>query len=764
MSTLAVEAIPVELRERRQWVVFRFEPNPGKPKPRKVPYRVDAPTRRAASDDPASWATFEEAAAIVASGQADAIGYCFAADDPFVGVDLDDKFSEEERAAIVRELESYTERSVSGEGEHVIVRASLNGHGRNRSGGFEVYERERFFLVTGAHVAGTPTTIEPRQAQLEQVLARFLPKREAIASDTACAVTPVDLDDRDLLDRALGAANGSDFEALWKGEWENRYSSQSEADLAFSSMLAFWTGRDAARIDSIFRASGLYREKWERADYRNSTIDKAIAGTTDTYHPPRAEQVATTVASPEDEVRNAVTNLGAPADLRYFHLTDGGNAQRLVVRHGADLRYVYPWESWLVWNGQRWQRDDTGEPASRMKETMRAFLDEVRAVDDDGLRKKLIKHALDSESAARIRAALWSARSEAGIPVLPEHLDAHPMLLNVGNGTVDLATGTLHPHDRAQLATKIASVDYNPDAAAPKWEAFLERVLPDPDLRAFVQRYVGYSLTGLTTEQVIAILYGPGANGKSVFVETIRAALGDYGQQAPAETFLERRDTIPNDVARLRGARFVAATETAEGRRLNEALVKRMTGGDTMVARFMRGEWFEFPATFKVVLATNHRPEIRGTDEAIWRRIRLVPFTVTIPPAERDQTLGAQLRDELPGILAWAVAGCLDWQRDGLGSAEAVTAATTAYRGDMDLLGDFLDECCDLSPDAQCRAADLYACFTGWADRNGTPKTDRLSQQAFGRRLSERGLVQHRTKSARLWLGIQVASGEEGDG
>ena len=260
---------------------------------------------------------------------------------------------------------------------------------------------------------------------------------------------------------------------------------------------------------------------------------------------------------------------------------------------------------------------------------------------------------------------------------------------------------------------------------------------------------------------MLAILYGSGANGKTTFIEAIRALLGDYGQQSPAETFLEHRDTIPNDVARLRGARFVAATEIAEGRRLNEALVKRMTGGDTMVARFMRGEWFEFPMAAKVVLASNHRPEIRGTYEAIWRRIRLVPFTVTIPPSERDPDLAASLLQELPGILNWTIEGCLAWQRDGLGTPEAVTTATADYRDDMDILAGFLADCCVIDPAVSAKASDLYTRYGYWTAATGA---ESLKQQAFGRRLSDRGFTQKRTGTARWWIGLGIRHDEGSDG
>jgi len=503
----------------------------------------------------------------------------------------------------------------------------------------------------------------------------------------------------------------------------------------------------AATVAASLREAGIADVEILEAAVGNDASDHLGAGRT-------LDQLIPTVSAEPSPV-------GEPADLRYFHLTDTGNAERLVARHGRDLRYCHPWAAWLVWTGRRWQADNTGEPARRMKETLRAFLDDVRAADDDEMRKKLLKHALDSESAARVRAALESARSEAGIPVLPEQLDAHPMLLAVANGVIDLQTGELLPHSREHLLTKSAPVAYNPAAVAPTWEAFLERVLPDPELRAFVQRYLGYSLTGLTGEQVLAILYGTGANGKSTLIEAVRDLLGDYGQQAPAETFLERRDTIPNDIARLRGARLVAATELAEGRRLNESLVKRMTGGDTMVARFMRAEWFEFEMNAKVVLATNHRPEIRGTDEAIWRRIRLVPFSVTIPAEERDHELPGKLRAELPGILNWAIEGCLAWQRDGLGTAAAVDTATAQYRREMDLLGEFLEDRCVIDENAEALAGPLYNCFTAWAEQSG--QKERLSQQAFGRRLGERGFTQARRNTGRWWLGLGIRHDEDHD-
>jgi putative DNA primase/helicase len=435
---------------------------------------------------------------------------------------------------------------------------------------------------------------------------------------------------------------------------------------------------------------------------------------------------------------------GAPYVEERFNLTDLGNAERFVAQHGENVRYCYQWGKWLVWTGARWERDEAGKVHRLAKETVRSIYEEAAAAEDDGRRKELAKHATRSEAEPRIRAMLELAKSE--VPVSPEELDADPWVLNCKNGTVDLVgSGELMPHRREDLITKIAPVEYDPGAAAPTWEAFLERVLPGEGLRAFVQRAVGYSATGDTSEQCMVINYGIGANGKSTFQEALVAALGDYAVRTPTEMLLAKRaGGIPNDVARLKGARFVAASETEEGRRLAESLIKDLTGQDTISARFMRAEWFDFRPTHKLWLSTNHKPEIRGTDNAIWRRIRLVPWSVAIPPAQQDKKLLTKLRKELPGILAWAVRGCLQWQREGLGEPEEVRRATGEYRAEMDLLRDFFAERCVIADDAWAMAADLLAAYDRWR----VPNNEReLTMTKFGRMLVERGFRKARAKS-----------------
>jgi putative DNA primase/helicase len=442
-----------------------------------------------------------------------------------------------------------------------------------------------------------------------------------------------------------------------------------------------------------------------------------------------------------------------------YNLTDLGNARRLVHRHGRNLRYCWLWRKWLVWDGKRWVKDDTGEVYRLAKETVSSIYQEAAAAPNDEARKELGKHATRSEAGARIKEMVDLARSD--VPVMPDELDASPDLLNTESGTIDLRTGELREHRREDLITKIAPTTYRPDAAAPTWEAFLERVLPGEDLRAFVQRAVGYSATGDTSEQCMFINHGGGANGKSTFQEAIAAALGDYAMRAPTEMLLAKRsDGVPNDVARLKGARFVSASETEEGRRLAESRIKDLTGQDTITARFMKAEWFDFAPTHKLWLSTNHKPEIRGTDAAIWRRIRLVPWAVTIPPAEQDKKLPIALRHELAGILAWVVRGCLQWRREGLQAPDEVRKATGEYRAEMDVLAGFLVECCELDTGHWEYAKDLYECYKRWCDENGERPEP---QRKFGGRLGERGFQRDRggSRGAGIWRGVRLTEGEK---
>src|SRR5829696_1382687 len=482
---------------------------------------------------------------------------------------------------------------------------------------------------------------------------------------------------------------------------------------------------------------------------------------------PRAEveKIATSIAryEPASEVsevaRISLNGNGVAQPTPEYNLTDLGNTRRLIHRHGRNLRYCWLWRKWLVWDGKRWVKDDTGEVYRLAKETVSSIYQEAAAAPNDEARKELGKHGTRSEAGARIKEMVDLARSD--VPVMPDELDASPDLLNTESGTIDLRTGELREHRRQELITKLAPVEYRPDATAGAWDAFLGRVLPGEELRGFVQRASGYSATGDTSEQCMFINHGGGANGKSTFQEAIAAALGDYAMRAPTEMLLAKRtDGVPNDIARLKGSRFVASSETEEGRRLAESLIKDLTGQDTVTARFLWAELFEFTPTHKLWLSTNHKPEIRGTDNAIWRRIRLIPWTVTIPPAEQDKQLSTRLRGELPGILAWIVRGCLEWRREGLRAPDEVRRATGAYRAEMDVLAGFLAECCELDTGHWEYAKDLYECYKRWCDENGERPEP---QRKFGGRLGERGFHRDRggSRGAGIWRGVRLTEGEK---
>jgi putative DNA primase/helicase len=436
-------------------------------------------------------------------------------------------------------------------------------------------------------------------------------------------------------------------------------------------------------------------------------------------------------------------------------LTDLENARRFTDEHQDDLRYVAKWKRWHVWDGKRWRPDDTGEVQRRAKATVRGLYESARHLKSQEERRRRLGFAAAAQSAKRIDGMIRLATSESPFPVTPDQLDANPLLLNVENGTLDLWTGELRRHRRADLITKIAPVVYDPNAACPTLEAFLDRIMPgDPDRIRYVQKIFGYALTGDAREQCFFIFHGTGANGKTTLTTAVTKAVGGYAQHTPTDTLLVKRaDTIPNDVARLHGARLVTAAEAECNRQLAEALVKQLTGGDKIAARFLHGEFFEFVPTFKLFLAVNHKPVIRGTDHAIWRRVRLIPFDVTIPDSEQDKSLPEKLEAERAGILRWAVEGCLAWQLEGLEPPKAVTEATDDYREEMDTVGAFIDECCTRDSEAETPTKELYDRYTQWCDgQREKPAT----KAEFGARLAEKGFTPARTKGQRLWRGLSV--------
>ncbi|MFZ0494255.1 MAG: phage/plasmid primase, P4 family [Methylocella sp.] len=435
-------------------------------------------------------------------------------------------------------------------------------------------------------------------------------------------------------------------------------------------------------------------------------------------------------------------------EARPPEFTEDALALEFTSRHGRDWAYVAAWGQWLTWSDGRWERETT----------LRAF-DLARLVCREAA-ERCDKPALKAKvaSAATVAAIERLARADRKHSAPSDRWDRDPWLLNTPGGIVDLRTGKIMDHDRSLGMTKIATA--TPVEDCPAWHKFLATITNnDTQLQAYLRRVVGYCLTGVTREHALFFLYGTGANGKSVFVNTISTILGDYATTAPIDMFMAATgERHPTDMAGLRGAHLVAAVETEQGRRWAESKLKALTGGDKITARFMRQDFFEFVPQFKLVIAGNHKPAIRNIDEAMRRRFHMIPFTVTIPPANRDKTLTDRLLAERDGILAWAVEGCLEWQRDGLNPSQSVLAATEEYFEDEDTVGRWVAEACDQRPSGTELVSTLFNAWKIWAEAAGEHVG---SIRGFSQNLASRGFAKWREPGTtqRGYRGIALKGG-----
>jgi len=525
-------------------------------------------------------------------------------------------------------------------------------------------------------------------------------------------------------------------------------------------------GANAEKVTEGARNTSLFKQACklnQSGVSQSNALISLVAINQSQCDPPLEEtEVEKTIESAYSYVPNShatkVNELIQNPDLPSF--TDLGNAKRLVVAEGKDIRYCYSSNKWFVWDGKKWTEDDTGEIHRRAKRTARAMLQEAAAVEDDHERKILVAHEQRSESEGRLNAMVSLARSEAGVSVRLTDFDCDPMLFNCLNGTLDLRTATLRDHCRNDLVSKIAPIEFDPNAECRTWLKFLDTIADQStELATYLQRCVGYSLTGDTSEHALFLLYGTGANGKSTFLEVLRFVLGDYAQSADFQSLMvSQGQSVRNDLAKLNGARFVTATESEDGKRMAENVVKQLTGGDTITTRFLYQDYFEFEPQFKLWLGTNHKPVIRGQDVGIWRRIRLIPFNVRISPDQQDRDLKAKLKKEAPGILRWALEGLADWRAQGLKEPAIVEEATKEYQADQDLILHFLNSRCSQSAGDESPAHGLYAAFKEWAqETNEWPMTERK----FSNALEERSLRKVRRASGFVWKGIALLPSEE---
>lgn len=753
---MAWEHIPEELKKLPYWVCWQAKPLEDKPgKLRKLPInpRTGEPAQ---SNNPDTWTDYQTA--VSAAHRFSGLGFMFGGG--YFGVDIDGigeaiedyKSGDMDNIAaeFVHTLGSYAEYSVSGRGLHIICKGSLPAGGR-RHGNVEMYERGRFFVMTG-----NPAS---QYTELQDCTERIKPLHEKYIGGGMAPLrrkpdVPVSLSDQELLDKARGSKQGRMFTDLYNGAWDSYFSSQSEADFRLCSMLAFWTGCNEEQMDRLFRASGLMREKWDRkqsgSTYGCITIAKAVSGCTAVYEPK------------EPGGYSGITIGQAKAERKIYSFDDTGNADRMIDRFGSMIRYSYINKSWMWFDGRRWLEDDCG--------MIRQLLDQV--VEDmakdfdyymehapgdanlDDWEKALKKHLKTSRSNKAKTAALKEAEHRCA--VLPAQLDRYPMLLNTPSGIVDLRKGELLHHDPELFLTRITAAEYTDTMECPEWLQFLNTIFRgDRELIRYVQKAVGYSLTGSTAEQCMFFCYGSGRNGKSTMMNILYLLSGAYAANVQPEVLMAARQASGpmTEIARLRGARFVISAEPGEGMRLNEGLIKQLTGGDRITARFLYGKEFEFVPEFKLWIAANHKPVIRGTDTGIWRRMHLIPFQVQIPADQVDRQLPFKLRRELPGILRWAVDGCLAWQKEGLEMPAAVMEATAEYRNEMDILGAFLEECTqkDVAGNG-VPASQLYQVYRQWAKNN---EEYVMSSTKFGREMSSR-FQKLKTRDVYKYYGLRL--------
>jgi len=723
-----IENIPKELKKVKNWVCWQGEA--------KIP-KNPLTGGNAKSNDKDTWGTFEQAMSACEEFGFDGLGFMFSP--PYFGIDLDHcldnlDFVDE----FVETLQSYTEISRSGNGIHIICKGKLP-EGSRRKGGVEMYSEGRYFICTGNIYNASYTDIKDCTESVKVLHSKYLPNN--VPKVEVRRQTIVDLDDAEIIDKARSCKTGTLFSMLYAGQWQGMFPSQSEADLALCNQLAFWTGRNESQMDRIFRSSGLYRKKWDTKrgsdTYGNITIGKACASCSEVYEPKKYnDDTSLAIAFFRNGKVGVIEDEG---ERKQYDATDTGNAHRLYDKYGSVLKYSYNRKKWYFWTGKVWTLDECGEIKKLADYICEDLKKEAWLIPDGDLQDQALKFAKRTAGSAAKEAMIKECQHLYDIPASPDDFDAYPDYLNVQNGIVNLKNGELMPHDSTWMLSKITNCEYDAKKRKPKrWLQFLDEITGgNKEMQDYIQRSIGYSISGSNKEQCAYFLYGMGNNGKSTFLDTIADMLGDYASNAQPDTLMLQSRVgslgggANSDIARLKSARFVTCEEPTEGVRLNEGLLKQLTGGSKVTCRFLYGDEFEYTPEFKIWIATNHKPTVRGTDVGIWRRIKLLPFEVNIPKEKVDKNLKYKLRQEFPQILAWAVEGCMKWHRDGLEEPQRVIEATKDYKQEMDLIAGFVEQCVmiDYDTDEKIMASDLFAVYSKWAKQNNEWE---MSAKRFG--------------------------------
>lgn len=749
--------IPHELKELKQWCNWKLVTRNGKET--KLP--INSSTGEfARSNDESTWTDYETALSV--AEQYDGIGFFFKY--PYFGIDIDDVRTEIDRyinddtedniiSEFVDLMGSYSEISTSGNGIHIIAKGELPKDG-SRKGNVEMYSSGRFFIMTGNKIGPYHSIVDDSDyGKINYLHSKYIASNEVstVQNNSINESKGNDLSKDDVIRIASNSKNGMRFKLFMDGGWEQFYDSQSEADMAFANDLAFWTNRNFSLMDTIFRESSLYREKYERktgdSTYGSITLNKAISECTNVFNP-----------QPQDSEFNlyVLDDSTKKVEKKFYSYDDTGNAARFTDAFGEVVRYSYIRKNWYFYNGKIWELDNEGKVKKlvdkilvKMKREPVYVSDDVTEEDAQKALQKHIKYSRGSNGKTNM-----IKESQHLLPINSDAFDNDHHLLNVQNGYINLKTGALNDHDRNKYFTKISNIEYTDKIDCPQWDDFLMQIFNnDRPLINYIQRAVGYSLSGSTEEQMMFILHGNGRNGKSVFLDIITEMLGNYTTNIQPQTLMVKpmSGSANSDIARLQGARLVTTTEPNDGMRFDEGLVKQVTGGDKVTARFLYGDEFDYDPEFKLWMATNHKPIIRGTDDGIWRRMAIIPFSVQIPEHKVDKQLKYKLRGEMTAILNWAVEGYQEWQRIGLNEPNVIKQQRGDYRKEMDPVELFIEECCIRKQGEREKASDLYRIYKSWAQEN---QQYLMSSTKFGREMSNK--FQKITSNGVHYIGIKL--------
>lgn len=738
-----------DLKAQRRWVCYKSATD-------KAP--LNARTgKNAKSTDASTWSTYAEAVAGAKRYGFAGVGFVFTGEDGLVGIDLDDCLSGDEDSPVRSKLAkhlmelspSYTEFSPSLTGLHIIGTGSLESAIKATINGdkVEVYNRGRYFTYTGLHLEGTPLEFCDIQHAINEVVDLVAEERNESWTKPAPFAVATSSDDEHYAfvyqtwtDRAV-----SMMQSATKG---NRHNTRVKAGRLLGGALSALrqVGYPVMSDDEAVRLlyDVLIPDQGEQRVERKAIEDGIAYGKqTPLTIWERRQRVELpppmVVATPDHAI-----DINVSTDRREYHLTDLGNGQRMVDATTGRLCYVDKWKQWLVWDGRRWARGDDAGVAMLAHKVALSIYDDISRQPDEK-RKEYVKWATNSESSQRLDAMVKTAR-----PYLTKShdiFDRYPHLLVVANGVVNLRTGTMTDFEPTQYITRMVDIPYDPQAQCPKWLAFLDRIFEgNVELMRFINAAIGYTLTGSVDEHCLFFLYGTGANGKSTFLEALRMIMGDYYVTTSIEAMLASDATGSGAtpyVAAMAGMRMAMASEMPEGRRFNESLIKDITGGGTITARHLYGEPFQFEPSHTMWISGNHRPRITGTDEGIWRRLRLIPFNATIPESERRPMAEVleEFRAELPGILRWAIDGAVTWYDWGLPKSQTVDTATMEYRGDEDIVARFIAEQCVTGKTMQILKHKLLEAWQEWTERESEKAANGWSQRRFTEQVLRKGIT-----------------------